>query len=443
MKKKLILFLCTLIFAAACTHDLTDAFSLDEQLASALNGASHTGSYEYFRMPSSIDYPNIPHQEPTNPITAAKAELGKLLFFETGIALRPKYSLSEGTYSCATCHVPEHGFLPGRTQAIADGGWGFADGRQRLNTYAEEELDAQGTRPLTVLNTAYVTNMFWNGRFGATGVNLGTEDVWHLDTLLVVNFLGFEGLEAQHIEALDIHRMDITDKVLDDYGYRPYFDAAFPDWSEEHRYSRDAASFALSAYVRTLMTNEAPFQKWLKGDHGALTAQQKRGALVFVGKANCINCHNSPSFNSMTFHAIGTKDLHETGAFFTDSQDERNFGRGAFSKKAEDMFKFKVPQLYNLKDYTHFFHGSSKTTIEEVVDFKIAATSENNVVSDDILSPLFQPLTLTEQERLDLIAFLRDGLHDANVQRYVPDEVLSGNCFPNNDPVSRLVIGCD
>ena len=443
-KHLVIIFLVVLPMLFGCQPQVIEIEeSLDTQLKNALNVVSKTGSYEYFIMPEDGDYASIPNQEASNPITRQKVELGRMLFFETGMANRPSQGIAIETYSCATCHIPTMGFTPGATQGIADGGFGFGINRMKWPGYADDEPDAQGARPLSVLNVAYVTNTFWNGQFGANAVNIGTDERWEEDEALEVNFTGMEGLECQNIEGLDVHRMEVTEEVLDSFGYREMFDEAFGVFPEELRYDHRTASFALSAYLRTLFTNEAPFQKWLRGDQLAMTEQQKRGALIFLDKARCTNCHKGPSFNSMEFHALGVKDLYETGAIRTSPEDKRNFGRGGFNGHEEDYYKFKVPQLYNLKDYRFFFHGSSKESIREVVEYKLRAESENPNVPNSRLSSSFNPVDLTQSEIDDLVEFLENGLYDANILRHVPNEILSGYCFPNNDPFSIEDQGCN
>lgn len=146
----------------------------------------------------------------------------------------------------------------------------------------------------------------------------------------------------------------------------------------------------------------------------------------------------------MEFHVLGTQDLyHQPEALNTSESDIRNLGRGLFTGLEEDNYAFKVPQLYNVGDYTHLFHGSSKTTVRALVDFKIKAVSENPNVADDKLSPYFKPLNLTPQEVDNLVDFLENGLRDPNLARYVPETILSGNCFPNNDPFSVFQTGCE
>ena len=310
-----------------------------------------------------------------------------------------------------------------------------------IDGYEESELDAQGIRPLSPLNVTFVTNTLWSGLFGAGGVNKGTEDSW--TGLAEVNHTGFIGLEAQNIEGFDLHRLDINERVLDEFGYRDYFDEAFSYLEEDERYTPETASFAMGAYLKTLITNRAPFQCWLDGDFSALTNEEIEGALVFFGKGRCYQCHSGPSFSAMDFHVIGTKDMYEAGGLNTSVDDPRNLGRGMFTGKESDMRKFKVPQLYNLKDYASFFHGSSKYSVREVVDYKVKAEPENPLVDQSDISTFLKPLDLTDTEIDALVSFLENALHDPDLLRYVPDEVLSGNCFPHNDPLSRSQLGCN
>ncbi|MFZ1677236.1 MAG: cytochrome c peroxidase [Saprospiraceae bacterium] len=443
-----ILFIVAFIYFVACTHDAN--LDIDSQLTKLLNENAINGTYEHYIMPESNDYANLPNQDVKNPITASKVQLGKLLFFETGIGLQPKYPVSMQAYSCSTCHIPSRGFTAGRFQGIADGAIGFGDhgeGRNKNPLYTGDEVDAQGARPLAVINTTYITNALWAGTFGSYGVNKGTESVWHQDTLVEINFQGLQGLEANNARALTVHRQVINKAVTDSLGYTAMFDDAFPDIPVSERYSRMTGSFAIAAYFRTILTNQAPFQKWLKGDLNAMNEHQKEGAVLFFGKAGCVRCHNSPSLNSMphTFFSVGVKNESETGnkVFRTDRTDKRNLGRGGFTGVREDIHKFKVPQLYNLKNFGFYFHGASKNSIREVVEYFNAGIPENKEISPTELSPLFQPLHLTAEEVDNLVEFLEYGLFDPDLERYAPTSVMSGNCFPNNDLQSQIDMGCN
>lgn len=443
---KILLLLCIFSLLFSCTKDTIPTFTnLDHQLKSRLQAIAPDGTLNHFTLPNSDDYSAIP-QDPQNPLTKEKVELGKMLFFETGLAQDAVYNSGKGTYSCATCHVPEFGYMSGRHQGIADGGLGIGESRVKLNQYEDEEVDAQGARPLSLLNVAYVTNTTWSGKFGAGFANSGTEELWGTeDPLTEINHLGMSGLESQNIEGLELHRMVINREILDWYGYTAMFDAAFSDIPAAERYNKKTASFAISAYLRALLSNEAPFQKWLKGNSDAMDEQEKRGALLFYGKANCYSCHSGGSLSNTDFYAIGVKDLYEnesatqrTGQF-----DKRNLGRGGFTGKTEDMYKFKIPQIYNMKNAGFYFHGASKHSLREVVEYFNAGVAENPNVPSAQLAPQFVPLNMTPEEVDDLTRFLENGLYDDNLQRYVPEEVLSGNCFPNNDPLSRIELGCE
>ncbi len=437
------------LIITACTQDspvIPDVVqNLDKQLTQKLIDAAPNGKFSHWLLADPDNLPFLPNQDIRNPVTKEKVKLGKFLFFETGLAQDALDDSCYETYSCATCHVPESGFLPGRFQGVADGAFGFGfrgTFREKLDNYQEEDLDAQGVRPLTTLNVAYMTNTLWSGLFGADHINEGTEHLWEGD-LAEVNHFGYTGLESQNIEGVRLHRMSVNDHVLDDYGYRILFDEAFPEIDTAERYSELTISFALGAYLRTLITSEAPFQDWVRGDRDAMTEQQKNGALLFFGKARCYKCHNSPALSSMNFHALGTADLYQRGGLNTSEDDLRNLGRGAFTGDPADFFRFKVPQLYNLKDYATYFHGSSKESLEDVLDFKIRAQSENLKVGQDQLSPTFQPLDLSDEEKSQLLDFLQNGLYDTNVLRFVPSELPSGLCFPNNDVTSKADLGCE
>jgi len=443
--KQTLLFSFLLLSVFSCTRDELSN-PLDARLETTLKYLSPEGDLAYYQLPSATDLSAIPAGR-QNPLTREKVALGQLLFFETGLARKAKHADGAGTYSCSSCHVPAAGFMPGRLQGIADGGLGFGatgEGRDRLENYPPGEMDVQGARPLSLLNVAYVTNTSWTGKFGAHDNNEGTEYLWgEADEATEVNYLGLDGLESQNIEGLKIHRLDVDDYVLDELGYRAYFDQAFGDWPTAERYGLKAASFAISAYLRTLLTTEAPFQKWLKGDFTALSDTEKRGALLFFGKAGCFRCHQGPALNANEFYALGVRDLYETGAAYqTSKEDIRNFGRGGFTGRAEDMFAYKVPGIYNMSETPFYFHGSSKRSLREVVEYFNEGVPENERVPRENIAPQLHPLGLTDQEIEELLSFLEESLHDPSLMRYVPEQVLSGNCFPNNDAQSQQDLGC-
>ena len=442
MRKPILLLLT--IGILSCTQDRAED-PQEYELLELIQRSSEDGTKNYYSLPSYDDYKNIP-QDPRNPITLEKVKLGNFLFFETGLAVDANKPEGIGTYSCATCHNPMAGFKPNKFQGIADGGSGFGingDGRVRNTDYSEEEIDVQEARPISLVNVAYVTNTMWNGMFGAHHVNEGTEHLWSEELGNHTNHEGFDGIMSSNLEGQIVHRLNISKEFCDENGYTELFDAAFPEFEEQDRYSQETVVRALSAFIRTITGSEAPFQKYIKGDHTAMSDSEKRGASLFFGKANCTSCHNNPGLGSMTFHVMGVKDMYMRPSYDSSPDDFRNLGRGGFTGVEEDMYAFKTPTLYNLQDTRFYFHGSSMTSLKEVVKYKNEAKSENPNIPDQLLSSQFRPLRLSEQEQEDLVNFLRVSLRDPHLDRYIPNELPSGNCFPNADQESKIDVGCD
>lgn len=434
---------------AGCDNAIAPgAADLDARLRETLDDASDGQGLGAFLLPDRGDWAAIP-QDPRNPLSPEKVELGRLLFHETALAVNPARNAGRGTYSCASCHHAAAGFQSGRRQAIGEGGQGFGragEARSLDPDYSPGEADVQPVRTLSPLNGAWQRIAFWNGQFGAVGPNVGTEARWADGTSLAVNRLGYDGLESQAIAALTTHRMkDGPATVAADYpAYRRLFEVAFPDRADSERVTVETAGLALAAYERTLVANEAPFQQWLRGDTDALTAAEKRGALLFFGKGGCVTCHTGPALGSATFHALGMGDLD--GLDFIGTPDPAHpvhFGRGGFTGRAEDRYRFKTPQLYNLADHVAFGHGATFPSIRDVVEYKNEGVPQSPHVSARRLSPHFRPLQLSPAEIDDLTAFLERGLYDPDLRRYVPRAVPSQQCIPVNDAQSRRDLGCE
>ncbi|MEZ4649712.1 MAG: cytochrome c peroxidase [Candidatus Eisenbacteria bacterium] len=428
---------------------------LDELLGEQLIEVAPGGHLTYFMMPSAEQLSQIP-QDPQNPLTPEKVELGRLLYHETCLGVDNVRDEGYETYSCSSCHFAQAGFQANRPQGISEGGVGFGaagEGREFNPDYlvGPEFPDVQPIRTPSSMNAAYQELMLWNGQFGGVGDNLGTEEYWQEGTPLESNRLGLHGLETQAHAGLAVHRMGDIDlsRIMELPEYMERFAAAFPgDPEPVNRYN---AAMAIAAFERTLLANRSPFQLWLKGDLRALRPREKRGAILFFGDAKCYLCHTGPALSSMTFHALGMNDLDGTfdpsrvflGASGGTVPNDVRQGRGGFTRQSEDMFKFKTPQLYNLLDSPFYGHGSSFGSVRAVVEYKNAGMPENGLVPSGQIAEEFHPLGLTDEQIDDLVAFLEGGLYDADLMRYAPLEILSGNCFPNNDPQSRHDLGCD
>ncbi|MCB0642947.1 MAG: cytochrome-c peroxidase [Phaeodactylibacter sp.] len=442
--KFLVLF-AVLAFLSSCQNESNDESYLDATLTEVINAASSGQGLNAFILPASDDYQAIP-QDPKNPLSREKVELGRLLYHEPLLAIHPKYEEGLHTYSCASCHHAAAGFQAGVAQGIADGGVGFGlqgEARARNPLYRVDSLDIQPIRSPTILNSAYSEVTLWNGQFGATGKNVGTEHSWNEGTPKFTNYLGFQGVETQAIAGLTVHRMGLDMAYFFDSDYKGLYDIVFGDQDPSERYSIENTGLAIAAYERSVLANQAPFQAWLRGDLDAMTDEQKRGAILFFGKANCSGCHSGPALGGDSFHALGMKDLDSNPSMFGTVDEATKKGRGGFTGNSSDYYKFKTPTLYSMIYSPHYGHGSSFNSIYDVIQYKNKAVPENNNVPYSSLSSQFVPLGLTDEEVQELTAFLEQALNDSKLERFLPAGNLPSNyCFPNNDALSRLDLGC-
>ena len=442
MKHLIHILLISSVIFTACGDDKEEDI-IDNQLQEALINTGQ--NLDFYKLPNSTDYNQIP-QDPNNPISEAKVELGKLLFHESAFSTEGEFPITKTEYSCASCHHAAAGFQSGLAQGIGEGGEGFGlmgEGRIR-NSLCEPSLcDVQPIRTPTVLNGAYQPLMLWNGQFGATDLNEGTDAYWTPDTPKETNNLGFEGLETQAIAGLTVHRIGITPETVVEHSYKELFDNAFGEMDESERYSTITAGLAIAAYERTVMSNQSPFQLYLNGNTLALTDNQKEGAALFFGKAECYTCHTGPSLAKMEFHALGMNEFNPSEVIHYDPEDPAQFGRFTFTTDEAHKYQFKTPQLYNLKGLKFFGHGASLNSIKEVIEYKNNGIAENANIPQSVLSSEFKPLGLSETEIDKITDFIENGLYDDNLDRYVPGALPSGNCFPNNDEVSKADLGCE
>lgn len=438
---------------------------LSDQLSQLVEVASDGAGMASFMLPASDDFDAIP-QDPSNPINAEKVALGQFLFHETALGTDANNSARVGTYSCASCHHVAAGFKAGVPQGIGEGGNGFgingearvmaADFDATLPDGDPLKPDVQPLSSPTVLNTAYQEVMLWNGQFGnpIDGViNNGIDDsiLSTTGTPKAANLERLAGVETQAIAGLGVHRLNVeTDSVLQaNADYLAAYQAAYGSDPDDADTLVNAAK-AIAAYERVVLANEAPFQQWLRGDAEAMSESELRGAALFFGKANCVDCHRGPALSSeqgaaadALFFNIGFNDF--------DTEDERihglvddatRRGRGGFTGEIADNYKFKIPQLYNLADSNVFGHGASFTSIRQVVEYKNMGVPQNEM-ADENLSERLVPLGLGTSEINDLTEFLNSALYDANLERYVPNTLPTGTCFPVSDAQSIEDLACE
>lgn len=249
--------------------------------------------------------------------------------------------------NCASCHNPSFGYeMPVETAVGA--------ANVRLGRHAP-----------TVLNSAWVQPFFWDGR---------AKDL--------------EEQAAGPITA-EAEMNGRFDHIISDLGeiseYQYWFDKLFPNSG----LSRDNILTAIATYERTIVSGWAPFDRWIDGKDDAISESAKRGFLLFNNKANCAVCHSGWNFTDNQFHDIGLPgdDIGRAGIKF---------------KTPQDMHAFKTPGLRNLKYRAPFMHDGSIPDLESVI-----LIYETGGIERPSRSPLMKSFSLNEQERNDLLAFLR------------------------------------
>lgn len=435
--------------------------NLDERIKTLITAASGGRGLSAFTLPEDGDFASIP-QDPNNPITSAKVELGQLLFHDTAFALNGRMD-EQQSWSCATCHHAAAGFKSGTVQGIGNGGTGFGpNGADRLLAAgfdgdalsdAENKPDLQPFASPSILHVAWQDVMLWNGQFGnsANGiVNVGVDAslLATPDTPKEINNMELSGVEVQAIAGSGVHRLRFEDDspLQTNPDYQRLWDAAY---GSESVSPLIGAGKAMAAYERTVIANQAPFQRWLRGDLSAMNSEQKKGAELFFGNAGCADCHQGPGLGSdvdatadQMFFALGFNDIDEGVAIVHGGvSDNDRLGRGGFTGDSVDNFKFKIPQLYNLTDANIMGHGGSFTSVRDVVEYKNEAVAQH-VPAQDFLDYRFQPLGLDEKQEAALTAFVAEALYDPDLRRYQPDSVPDGKCIVDDDSSPSLGARC-
>lgn len=284
-----------------------------------------------------------------NPHSAAKVELGKQLYFD------PRLS-RDNTVSCATCHDPKKGWSNG--EAVATGIGGQQGGRSSP----------------TIINSAYSYFQFWDGRA-----------------------IKLEGQALGPIEnpiEMDMKLPALVEKLNKIPGYRQQFQKVFGT-----DVTADGIAKAIAAFERTILSGDAPYDRFKAGDKTALSAAAQRGMDVFFNKGHCSACHSGHNFSDGAFHNIGVGIKNA----------EPDLGRYAISKLLGDRGSFKTPTLREIARTAPYMHDGSLKTLEEVVEYYHVGGEANDQLDEEIF-----PLKLTDQEKADLVTFLKEGLSSEN-----------------------------
>lgn len=283
--------------------------------------------------------------------------LGKLLFFD------PKLS-SSNQISCSSCHHPEMGWSAHTEKAI-----GHNHALSKRNTP-------------TIFNVGEKKKLFWDGRVSS--------------------------LEEQALNPITAHdEMNMNAKLLPAklqkiVEYRKLFENAF---GTENIKLNDILK-ALASFQRVIKSNPSRVDKFIKGNHKALTDNEIKGLHVFRTKARCMNCHHGKFLTDGKFHNIGLTYY---------KREDEDLGLYNVTKKAEDVGKFQTPSLRELLNTRPWMHNGFFDDLTGVVNIYNSGMQMLNPSPEEkakdslfpVIDPLMEPLGLTDKEIDDLVAFLK------------------------------------
>ncbi len=313
-----------------------------------------------------------------NPLTRAKVALGQRLFEDPMLS-------GDGSTSCETCHLPDHGYAT----------------PEKLGPAYPSKTERRESP--TLINVAYNLPLIWDGRAGS--------------------------LDKQALGPIAnvLHMNNNLDLLVEQLKLDPSYAGAFKEAYADGAITAKRIGFAISSFERTLVFDGAPIDRYMDGDQSALNDQQKRGLALFMGKANCIACHNGPDLTDNQFHNLGVPDQDVRAdpavlasirfdAKRTDYQDwaalEEDPGRAQISHDPADFGAFRTMGLRNIKELPPYMHDGALATLEDVVRFYDQGGGSNSANK----SPLLHPLKLAEDEIKDLVAFLEQALQGTKRQ---------------------------
>ncbi|HXI92103.1 MAG TPA: cytochrome c peroxidase [Blastocatellia bacterium] len=317
-----------------------------------------------------------------NPVTAAKVELGRKLFFDALLS-------ADGKISCASCHDPGRAFTDGRKVAEGIGG--------RLGTRNSP----------TLLNSMFSTGQFWDGRAG---------------TLEEQAKMPLTNMDEMGNASLDDVRAKIA--AVPEYvrGFQQVFGGPV---------TVDGFAKAVAAFERTLVSGDSPLDRYLAGDLNALSESARSGLILFRTKARCGVCHvlnqnfaafatfpfftdgiyrntgvavNFTGFNALARRAMAAARDESGDALAALSKHERagELGRFLTTGNTLDVGAFRTPSLRNVELTAPYFHDGSAATLAEVVRFYVKGGNENPNRDWQL-----EPVPLSEIEQRDLVEFLK------------------------------------
>jgi cytochrome c peroxidase len=328
-----------------------------------------------WQLPKSYPPPQVPLD---NPMSAAKVELGRWLFYDLRLS-------GNNTMSCGSCHLQALAFTDGRSNSI--GSTGARHPRSSMS----------------LVNVAYASRLTWANPL------LDRLEDQALTPLLGDNpvEMGMAGRDAE-IAAL----------LKSDINYQRLARIAFP--RDENPYSLLNAVRAIAAFVRSIVSFDAPYDAYLAGDPTAISPAAERGMeLFFSERLECFHCHGGFNFTDSTTHAntdIERVGFHNNGLYNIDASGaypEDNTGLYDMTGEARDMGRFKAPSLRNIALTKPYMHDGSIATLQDALDHYARGgrlTADGEHPGDGRLSPFKSEFIggfeLSDSERADLIEFL-------------------------------------
>src|SRR5215831_4603647 len=343
--------------------------------------------------------PSTPQAPKDNPTTPAKVALGRLLFWD------PLLSGPQDV-ACASCHHPQNGYAEDRDLSLGVTAIGLGSKRRQ----------APGSSiPIVKRNSPTVVNIAFSGSDESGRYDPATAPMFWDLRVKSLEKQALEPLKANEEMRGDTYKEDealasVMAKLQANAEYRSLFAGAF---GGAQPVNAENLGRAIAAFERTLLANNSPFDRYMRGDRSAMTAEQVSGMQRFE-RIGCLKCHKGPMFSDYKLHVMGVPDNPALPASDEGAQN--------------NTYAFRTASLRNLTFTAPYSHNGMFRTLVDVVGFyedTRAGRPRNPNVSSEELDPLVRELGEVEADDVDLVEFLR-ALSDDSFDRTIPERVPSG-----------------
>lgn len=355
--------------------------------------------------------PEMSHPE-DNPPDPTRVDLGRLLFFD------PVLSGTKDV-ACATCHHPDFAMADGRELPLGPGGRGLGPARVRRDS----SILPEARNAPTLINVGF--NQF-GAQFTASGFMFWDGRARSLERLTVLPLLEEDEMRGRAYP-VQVAVDSALERLRAIPEYVRLFREAFPERAArvdtgELDSAVDSLPYAraVAQFVRSLEGDDSPYDRFVAGASGALTAAQKRGLRLFHGEAGCAECHSGPMLSDFRFHVTGAEQ-QGPGFRFTPHED---LGRWNVTELESDRWAFRTPSLRNVTVTPPYTHAGSYDSLRAAVEFFLKGGGDEEAIPDARVAPELEPVELSERQISDLMAFLESLTDVPNVR--VPESVPSG-----------------